>query len=780
MGWRSTGAAFRAGNYKGPLTSDEGGFASGFATTFAAGISKAADIFADEKQAEREQERAKDLIRLRETLAAQRAAASRSNRANSENEDAITDAREWAVSSLESSGLPATPANIQAAMGLYTIEGTDVQRGNAFSSALSDGIFETTGSTGAAPAASPPTVPEAAAAPAADLPDRTNTPAYPLGTPVDDLEATEDLTPTRSSMPTAVPEIPRAAPTDTPDAALISASASVEDMPVARPAVYRPERDEAEIVEAQTVVGSSGVRLSFGTALPTSEATSAAPPPPGVLEVPEPSRMTQAERSFMVNVSKMSRDDLASRLANETDPTYRRILANAYEARLENEFMGLEEGDLMVAARSENDIVRDAAGRILEARREVDALLAGDPERVLADLTTPEQVESQMLVTRNNPDLPDGTKTALLEILQGHQQRLIDLKTPAEQGVKLADVRATNYQALSAQAEANGNISLAQQILEVGQQMASSSPEAAAVLGEVSGILSRANAPVDEARGAVSGYIGAADSAFRMTQIVARNPDILTFFGGRVPAILSRIEGELYSMSGLFSGERTEVLDTDMGAYIDSLQAEAESLFTNGQIDAASRDYAMYRAQEARLAYMIVRSQQGQGGVISNQDYNSALEQVRSSTNAGTFEDSLRQLIRADEVRVSSAVDAIRNNDQIRIADAILKQSGVDFPLVQDITRPLSDTANAYGAGEAYNWLQGSVTLAEGVSLPAAPDDPTTGTSTTPVEPTGSSIEELVSRYRKGESITVTEELAAQYPSLRNRVGQTIRLPTTD
>jgi hypothetical protein len=40
MGWRSTGAAFRAGNYNGPLTSDEGGFASGFAKTFTAGIPK--------------------------------------------------------------------------------------------------------------------------------------------------------------------------------------------------------------------------------------------------------------------------------------------------------------------------------------------------------------------------------------------------------------------------------------------------------------------------------------------------------------------------------------------------------------------------------------------------------------------------------------------------------------------------------------------------------------------------------------------------------------------
>jgi hypothetical protein len=64
MGWRSTGAAFRAGNYNGPLTSDEGGFASGFAKTFTAGISKASDIIAGEMQAERDQKREEDLIRF--------------------------------------------------------------------------------------------------------------------------------------------------------------------------------------------------------------------------------------------------------------------------------------------------------------------------------------------------------------------------------------------------------------------------------------------------------------------------------------------------------------------------------------------------------------------------------------------------------------------------------------------------------------------------------------------------------------------------------------------
>ena len=97
MGWRSTGAAFRAGNYSGPLTSDEGGFASGFAKTFTAGISKASDIIAGEMQAERDQEREKDLIRLRETLAAQRAAATSSKSTEEETAKQLSEARAFAA-----------------------------------------------------------------------------------------------------------------------------------------------------------------------------------------------------------------------------------------------------------------------------------------------------------------------------------------------------------------------------------------------------------------------------------------------------------------------------------------------------------------------------------------------------------------------------------------------------------------------------------------------------------------------------------------------------------
>jgi hypothetical protein len=127
MGWRSTGAAFRAGNYSGPLTSDEGGFASGFAKTFTAGISKASDIIAGEKQAQRDQKREEDLIRLRETLAAQRAAATASRSTEKLNGESLR----WAIGYIGSQGLAQTAENIARLSATYASEGNEGRAANA-------------------------------------------------------------------------------------------------------------------------------------------------------------------------------------------------------------------------------------------------------------------------------------------------------------------------------------------------------------------------------------------------------------------------------------------------------------------------------------------------------------------------------------------------------------------------------------------------------------------------------------------------------------------------
>lgn len=225
MGWRSTGAAFRAGNYSGPLTSDEGGFASGFAKTFTAGISKASDIIAGEMQAEREQKREEDLIRLRETLAAQRAAATSARKTEAADSKAIA----WAVGAVQSMNLDNSPEVVSQLSALYVAEGGEVQAGNALRKLVEEGSINLAPRTGQT--ATPPN-PAAAPEATVELSDTTMSsrseerPVYVFNqTEPDNLEATEPATAVTAAAPAPVMEDePPATPTVTPAESVTTAA----------------------------------------------------------------------------------------------------------------------------------------------------------------------------------------------------------------------------------------------------------------------------------------------------------------------------------------------------------------------------------------------------------------------------------------------------------------------------------------------------------------------------------------------------------------------------
>jgi hypothetical protein len=186
MGWRSTGGAFRAGNYNGPLTSDEGGFASGFAKTFTAGISRASDIIAGEMQAQRDQKREEDLIRLRETLAAQRDAATASRASDKESAKLLKEAQAFATTY----GVPIEEAAtiLQANDGNSRLAGQAIEQERATGLRVNPDSIIPDNVTPNVPPAATPAVPTA-------IPEAV-TPAAEVSS-TDDLEQTEVLSDTQ-------------------------------------------------------------------------------------------------------------------------------------------------------------------------------------------------------------------------------------------------------------------------------------------------------------------------------------------------------------------------------------------------------------------------------------------------------------------------------------------------------------------------------------------------------------------------------------------------------
>jgi hypothetical protein len=613
MGWRSTGGAFRAGNYNGPLTSDEGGFASGFAKTFTAGISKASDIIAGEMQAQRDQKREEDLIRLRETLAAQRAAATASRTRDKADGDALN----WAMSYATRMGLDLTPDNITALSATYTSEGNEGRAAKAADEMVIGGSLKL--------------APETPVATGAEDTSVSSQNAVDLPNVFDDLEQANP-----ESVAVAGPEVvgpepviavePDPVATEDPDPVVTAVEPEIADAST----VTEPVAQQADPIDFNSLSGGQALFVSELRKLDAEELRKYAD--------------TSNPNTFQGRLSRQLYQDSRTReIMQITDEvTLRTILQNGTEW--------------------EQEAVRKVFSNMSNPTGSVRVRL-GDGTFVMAQQGRGDDGKPQFV------DMASGNPIA---------QDINAVLDPTEDG-EVIDRAMSQYRG--------------------------------------------SNAVVTEARTNLRGYIAAADAAFKMTEILSRNQSILTFTGGVIPATISRIESELMGINSIFGeeGEERNLNPDQVFARFDYLEREANDLFNNTKIDQAARDRAIYLAQEKRLAYIVARSQQGPAGVISNQDYNSALESVRASVNAGTFEESLRKLIVADETTVRIAMEQAANNEGVRAAQLIIDQQGVDFPLVQDLFRTIPENFERYGVGDAYQWLQGEINLAQGQSATLPP-----------------------------------------------------------
>lgn len=298
---------------------------------------------------------------------------------------------------------------------------------------------------------------------------------------------------------------------------------------------------------------------------------------------------------------------------------------------------------------------------------------------------------------------------------------------------KISEVRASNYQALAAAAEQGGNPELAANITSLGEEMSSATPERQAVIQDaienVGSSLSVINTRIGETQGTVNGFIGATDSAYNLINILKDQPDILTFFGGRVPSFISSVDNEVSALSTLLA----ETTSTDAAdARVSNFESQIDARISEGTIDARAAAYAKYAAQEVRMAYMIVRSQQPTGP-ISQADFESAFQQVRTSSRSSTVEDSLRGIISADRINVTSMQDTLRNDPQVYGANRILKEANItDFDPLGGLLQPIEEIAEARGAGDAMRWLSGETNLIERQDAATPTEEQNTAQTTTP------------------------------------------------
>tara|TARA_R110000744_G_scaffold238225_1_gene355698 strand:+ start:1 stop:1311 length:1311 start_codon:yes stop_codon:yes gene_type:complete len=283
--------------------------------------------------------------------------------------------------------------------------------------------------------------------------------------------------------------------------------------------------------------------------------------------------------------------------------------------------------------------------------------------------------------------------------------------------VSLNDIMPDNYVQAAAYAESVGNPDYAATIMALGEELVKAEAlkdandpetvaERVAMLKDLGSEINKVQTQYNSVNGSVRSYLGAADSAYRMSQLVAQEPDILTTVGGDLSSLVVRVVGEFNALKGLLADPDATVTRGVAVASIDSYGRQLDAALADGSIDAKAHAYAMFNTQEMRLAFQIARSQQGDAGVISNQDYTSALNQVRGSRVPNTWADSLRGLIMADEFNVTQSIEQLRGLPNFQNALEMERLIKPTTPIVQNSVLSLEDRAVNSTAAEAYAWLK--------------------------------------------------------------------------
>ena len=281
-----------------------------------------------------------------------------------------------------------------------------------------------------------------------------------------------------------------------------------------------------------------------------------------------------------------------------------------------------------------------------------------------------------------------------------------DSRAAKDELPKISDVRAENWRSLRDAAIEAGDEAQAQRITLLGKEW-----EAASAAGDtstldnletLSSVVTKFQDEEVEVDAQVRSYLGAVESSYALSQILQQNPDILRVAGGRLPALIKGVVGEISVLSSLLSGADSSV-DGDVALRsVSAYENSVQQAFADGKLDAPERAYAMFRAQEIRLAFQIARMQQGSAGVISNADFDSALTSIRSSNDPNTWADSIRGLVVRDEVKVKSTIRDFSDLTNVKLA--VQMQEAVGMSGLVD-ARSLQDRVADAGIADAYEWL---------------------------------------------------------------------------
>ncbi len=325
------------------------------------------------------------------------------------------------------------------------------------------------------------------------------------------------------------------------------------------------------------------------------------------------------------------------------------------------------------------------------------------PQLNVSYLTSDERTQRELELLRDAAVEALGSTHYLVTTIENAQSKEVNDRSDIPD---IVDVRGNNWQAFYEKALEMGLPVLAERIALLGPEMAKAGNTEARMskINEISKALARTDG-LNEFFEATEAFVSMVSDAHSMVKILENNKDILATTGGIVPALVERVSVEADVIQSWFDKNDNKITYAQAQRQLDNFEAVVESKLNDGTMSKAAYAFALYSAQEKRLAFKIARMQQGSQGVISNADYESALSQLRPSANGETTTDSLRALLRADMNKLIAQREMLGRNVQLQLIQDLEESAGVDY--TSSVFTPLDEFFNNLPTNfaEGFKWL---------------------------------------------------------------------------
>ena len=310
-----------------------------------------------------------------------------------------------------------------------------------------------------------------------------------------------------------------------------------------------------------------------------------------------------------------------------------------------------------------------------EAIELMTAKKGADLSSYFTNISTPAAVEAKKLLVKNSKLSPEDKKS-VLDQLEAHLGKIGDLTTELNltDQTFYADIKGEDgtISTIEVLAKEGGgfysyalNKSFDSTAFETGSII--SADNVKEIRSASSQVQEKVVAPMNARRSDVTDLLRRAVAIDEL--VLQSDGKVLTFIGGKLPAIIKRISTEYTNLSGFVSG----VENLSQEAYKISSTLEPENMPTAAELTElgiSADQYSRFQAQAIEFAYVYARTAMGQERTTDN-DFEYAYTTVTAGSTYATYTKNVRDLVRKGYAKAEDAHNLLLIHPSIKAAGLV-------------------------------------------------------------------------------------------------------------